>query len=331
MGSTKMKAAVISAYGEAENLQILEVARPVAGNKELLVQVKCAGTNRADIMQRQGKYPPPSGASEILGLEVAGIVEQVPENSKFKIGDKVFGLISGGGYAEYATIHEEMAMTVPENFTFEEAAAISEVFLTAYQALIWLGELKPNETVLIHAGASGVGTAAIQIAKEIGAKVIITASKGKHALCKALGADHAFDYKDASFFDQIRKASGNKGIDLIIDFIGKDYFHQNIDTLKVDGRLIMLAAMSGGNISDFDLRKILIKRIHIKGSTLRSRSLDYQIQLTNDFKRFADKLFITQKLKPVIDSIFNLEDVVEAHKRMEQNKNAGKIILRINY
>lgn len=323
-----MKAVVIKDFGGPENLSIEEVPQPVPGENEVLVRVKATALNRADLLQRQGKYPPPKGASEILGLEIAGIIEKANE-SNFNIGDKVFGLIPGGGYAEYAVIHKDMAIPIPESFSFYEAAGIPEAFLTAYQALIWLGGLAKNETVLIHAGASGVGTAAIQLARLSGARVLVTASAGKHKICKDLGAKQAIDYKEGPFVDKVLALTANKGVDVILDFIGADYFHQNIDCLKTDGRLILLATMSGGKISDFDLRKILIKRIQIKGSTLRSRSLDYQVKLTNDFYRFAEPHIKEKKLKPVIDQIFGWNKVAEAHQYMEANRNTGKIILKV--
>ncbi|MDQ3392540.1 MAG: NAD(P)H-quinone oxidoreductase [Bacteroidota bacterium] len=325
-----MKAVVINEYGGAEKLSIQEVALPIRKKNELLIEVKATALNRADIMQRQGKYPPPKGITDIMGLELAGIVEEASENSKFKVGDKVFGLIPGGGYAGFAVIHEDMAMPIPSNLSFIEAAAIPEAFLTAYQALVWLGELKKQDKVLIHAAGSGVGTAAIQIAKTLGAEIIGTASAGKHQICIELGAGKMIDYQEGPFIHKVLKDTEQQGVDVIIDFIGADYFQQNMDCIKLDGRIVLLAAMSGGKISELDLRKILMKRIHIKGSTLRSRSLDYQIKLTKDFFDFAEPLLLNNKIKPVIDKVFDWKHVFEAHTLMESNKNTGKIVLEIN-
>ncbi|CAN5148464.1 NAD(P)H-quinone oxidoreductase [soil metagenome] len=326
----KMKAVVLEAAGGAENLMLAEVDRPEPGDNEILVKVKATALNRADILQRQGKYPPPEGASPILGLEMAGEVEKTGKNSQnFKIKDKVFGLIPGGGYAEYAIIHQDMALKIPANFSFAEAAAIPEVFLTSYQALIWLGNLKPDQPILIHAGGSGVGTAAIQLAKILNAKIIITASQAKHANCLQLGADIAIDYKKGPFQSEVLEYTNGDGVDLIIDFIGKPYFHQNINCLKTDGTLVLLAAMGGGRVQDVDLLQILKKRIHIKGSTLRSRPLDYQIKLSQEFYNFATPYFIEGKLKPVIDKVFNWKDVTQAHLYMESNKSSGKIVLEL--
>ncbi len=326
-----MKSIIFEQPGDPEVLKLGETDKPVPGKNEILVKVHAAGINRADTLQRKGKYPPPIGASPILGLEIAGVVDEIGESvTKWKKGDKVFGLIPGGGYAEYAVINELMAMPVPDNLSFQEAVAIPEVFLTAYQALIWYGKLKNFESVLIHAGASGVGTAAIQIAKEIGARIFVTASQSKHKACINLGVEKAIDYKNEKFNEKILEYTNGKGADVIVDFIAGPYFKQNLDSLNVDGRLIVLATLGGGNVDEFDMRKILVKRLSIIGSTLRSRTLDYQIKLTNEFSSFALERFKDGKLKPVIDSIFEWNKAGEAHKYMEENKNTGKLILTIN-
>jgi putative PIG3 family NAD(P)H quinone oxidoreductase len=327
----KMKAILFDEPCAADKLYIGEFPKPEVGEEEILVEVKATALNRADILQRLGKYPQPTGASPILGLEIAGdVVAKGSKVFKWKKGDKVFGLIPGGGYAQYAVIHEEMAMRIPDKLGYEEAAAIPEAFLTAFQSIVWLAELKPGEYILIHAGASGVGTAAIQLAREIGAKIIITASAEKHFICKELGAEILIDYKSQNFKDVVLNATNNYGVDVIIDFIGANYFKDNIESLTRDGRLILLATLSGGKVNEFDVRQILTKRLKIIGSTLRSRSLDYQIKLTKDFYNFAYDKVSSGRIKPVIDKVFDWTDVSEAHKRMEANKNIGKIILRIN-
>lgn len=326
-----MKAIRFETPGEPNVLKLGEFNTPEPKENELLVKVKAIALNRADTLQRKGKYPPPAGASPILGLEIAGVVTDMgKEVTKWDKGDKIFGLIPGGGYAEYAVINKEMAMPVPGNLSMLEAAAIPEAFLTAYQSLIWYGKLKKDETVLIHAGASGVGTAAIQIARELGAKIVVTASKRKHQACINLGAEMTIDYKNESFEKKILEFTNDKGADLIIDFIGGPYFNQNITSLNIDGRLIILAILGGGKVDEFDLKKLLSKRITILGSTLRSRKLDYQIKLTKEFSEFALKKFNLGKLHPVIDSIFEWDKVAEAHKYMEENKNIGKIALIVN-
>ena len=326
-----MKAVILNKPGGADQLRIGEYKKPVCGEEEILVKVKATALNRADILQREGKYPPPLNASPILGLEMSGIVEEVGSKVfRWKKGDKVFGLLPGGGYAEYVVINENMVTNIPEFLSFEEAAAIPEAFLTAFQSLVWIGELKAGEFVLIHAGASGVGTAAIQIAREIGAKIIVTASAEKHQICKELGADLVIDYKTQNFKDEVLEFTNNYGVDVIIDFIGGSYFKQNIESLTRDGRLIILAMLSGGKVDNFDISRILMNRLKIVGSMLRSRSLDYQIKLTKDFKDFAYEKIASGKIKPVIDKIYNWKDVAEAHQRMEENKNSGKIVLSVD-
>jgi putative PIG3 family NAD(P)H quinone oxidoreductase len=326
-----MTAIIIDKPGSADQLRLGEYPKPVCGENEILVKVKATALNRADILQREGKYPPPIGASSILGLEMSGIVEEVGSRVfKWKAGDRVFGLLPGGGYAEYAVIHENMAMEIPVNIPFEEAAAIPEAFLTAYQSLVWLGELKAGEFVLIHAGASGVGTAAIQLAREVGAKIIITASKEKQKTCKELGSDLTIDYKSQNFKEKVHEFTSNYGADVIIDFIGGAYFKHNVESLTRDGRLVLLATLSGGKVDEFDMRQILTKRLKIVGSTLRSRSLDYQIKLTKEFKEFAYDKIKNGIIKPVIDEIFDWKYVKQAHRKMEENKNAGKIVLKID-
>ncbi|MHB1685907.1 MAG: NAD(P)H-quinone oxidoreductase [Ignavibacteriaceae bacterium] len=313
-----------------KSLKLVEFEKPVPNSKQVLVKVKAAALNRADLMQRDGKYPPPPGASPILGLEIAGVVEDIgSEVKKWKHGDNIFGLIPGGGYAEYAVINEEMAMSIPGNLNMTEASAIPEVFLTAYQALVYYGKIKSGETILIHAGGSGVGTATIQIARELKAKIIVTVSKEKHPACINLGAAHAIDYKTNDFAREVLSITGNAGVDLIIDFIGAPYLQKNIDILKIDGRLIMLSSLGGGVAQNFDVRKIVSKRLSIIGSALRSRSIDYQIKLVEEFSHFALEKFNSGILKPVVDKVFDWTKAEDAHKYMEANKNTGKIVLRI--
>ncbi len=325
-----MKAVLVKENGGSENLYLGEFKTPEPNENEILVKVEASALNRADILQREGKYPPPKNASPIIGLEIAGTISKVGKSvKKWKEGDKVFGLIPGGGYAQFAVINEDMAMRIPDNLSFEEAAAIPEVFLTAFQALVWYGKLKKDDYVLIHAGGSGVGTAAIQIAKEIGAHIIITASKSKHKTCSELGADKTIDYKPVSFDKEVLEYTNQKGVDVIIDFIAGPYLNQNIDCLKTDGRLVLLATLGGGKVKEFDLRKVLTKRLSIIGSTLRARDINYQKQLTKDFGDFALPKFASGNFKPVIDSVYDWKNVAKAHDYMEANKNTGKIVLKI--
>jgi putative PIG3 family NAD(P)H quinone oxidoreductase len=327
-----MKAILIKELGNADQMRIGEVLAPKPADDELLVKVKAAALNRADILQRQGHYPPPPGASPILGLDMAGIVEQVGiKCTGWKPGDRVCGLLSGGGYAEYAVINAKMAMPVPENLSFEAAASIPEAFLTAYQALFWLGDLQPKENILIHAGASGVGTAAIQLVKEAGANAMVTAgSERKLDACRQLGATTAINYKESPFAPKVLAATENRGVDLILDFVGAPYWEQNYTALAPDGRLIFLATMGGSELAHFSLSSLMRKRIKLIGSTLRVRSLDYKIRLTQDFAQFALPRFADGRLKAVVDKTFPWEEVAKAHGYMEENLNIGKIVLKIS-
>jgi len=328
----KMKALLVQEKNGQPVMVAGETQKPVPSDNELLVKIEATALNRADLLQKSGKYPPPEGASEILGLEMAGkVVDPGSSVQNFTEGDRVFGLLPGGGYAEYCVIPENMAMPVPESFSYEEAAAIPEVFLTAYQALIWLGELSENEQVLIHAGASGVGTAAIQLAVQLkGARVCTTSgSVRKQELCDSLGAEININYKQQNFADVIESGLGKERINLIIDFIGKPYWDQNIRLLAIDGRLVYLAMMGGATIEKMSLVPILQKRLSIKGSTLRNRSTAYKEKLTQEFAASCLHLFHNGNLHPVIDSVYDWHDVESAHQRMEQNGNAGKIVMSV--
>lgn len=326
-----METILLRKAGSADELFIGETPIPVISPEEILVEVKAAGINRADILQREGYYPPPAGSSQVLGLEIAGkVVETGSAVSRWKPGDRVFGLLSGGGYAQYASIHSDMAMAIPEAMHYHQAAAIPEVFLTAFQSLFWLGKIHDHDNVLIHAGASGVGTAAIQLARSKGAQIIVTASSGKHELCLNLGASHAIDYKKGSFVEEVKDLTQGKGVNLIIDPVGGNYFPQNLQALQTEGRLVMLSVMGGYKLPEVDLRPIIFMRLEIIGSTLRSRSLNYQIALTKDFKELFEEKIHTGVLSPVIDSVFDWKDVAKAHRYMEANLSAGKLILKIN-
>lgn len=326
-----MRAIIVKEPGGVDNLLLAEYKQPEPAERYLLVKVAASGVNRADILQRKGKYPPPEGASELIGLEIAGTVAKTGKNCKrWKEGDEVIGLLPGGGYAEYAVIHEDMAMPKPSQLSFEDAAGIPEAFLTAYHALVWIGKISANDKALIHAGASGVGSAATQLAKSFNAEVFVTASAAKHDFCRKNGADHTIDYKTEYFEELVRQLTNKKGVDVIVDFIGGPYFSSNINVLAADGRLALLALMGSGAPAEIDLRKMIGKRLTVTGSTLRARRIEYQIELTRDFHSYAGPLFNSGVLKPAIDSVFDWSQVAEAHTYMEENRNSGKIILRIS-
>ena len=304
--------------------------KPEPKPDELLVKVEATALNRADLLQKSGNYPVPEGASPILGLEMAGIVEEAgSEAHHFKAGDHVIGLLPGGGYAEYCIIRDDHAMAKPPSLSFEEAAAIPEVFLTAFQGLFWLGELFEDEKVLIHAGASGVGSAAIQLANQISGSTIITTagSESKLNLCRNLGSEVAINYKENNFQAVIEEEFGTDTVDVILDFVGAPYWHQNLAVLALDGRLVHLGLLGGSSVDTMNLGTILRKRLTIRGSTLRNRSNEYKAMLTQKFAEHYAESFDNASIRPVIDSVYEWEEAEEAHQRMKQNENAGKIVL----
>lgn len=325
-----MKAITIKQPGGAEQLQLKEYDKPQPQAGELLIKVGAAAVNRTDIITRQNGSGPIK--SPILGVEVAGVVEEAGEGSHIEAGTRVMGLVHGGGYAEYAIMPDKWAMEIPDGLSFEEAVAIPEVFLTAYQTLFWIGQLKVDETVLIHAGGSGVGTAAIQLAKQLGqAKVITTAgSQEKLDFCKSLGADVTINYKEQNFDEEVLKATDNQGVDLILDFIGASYWEKNFNSIKVDGRWVLIGTLGGAVIEKANLFDIMRKRLSISGTLLTPRSDEYKAALSEEFYSKTVDLFKNETLKPIVDSIFSLEEVKQAHEHMEDNKNIGKIILKVN-
>ena len=327
-----MKAIQFDEFGGPEKLYIGDWPEPEVGPEDILVQVAATALNRADLLQREGKYPPPPGESTIMGLEMAGtILELGSAVDGFQVGDRICGLLPGGGYAEKAVLPANLAIPIADGMDFSAAAAIPEVFLTAFQALDWLAKLKTGESVLIHAGASGVGTAAIQLAKRMGAaKVYVTASAGKHELCKSLGADHCIDYRSVDYAEGIAKVTEGQGVDVLIDFVGGPNFARNLACMRVDGRIVMLAFLGGPKTPDaLNLAAILRKRIHVMGSTLRSRSKDYKAQLTADLVAKHWSAFDNGELKPIIDSVWPWDQVAKAHTYMSENRNQGKMVLTI--
>ncbi len=326
-----MKAIKIENPGQDSRLNIENFPVPEPAGNEVLIRVEATAMNRADLMQMAGRYPVPKGVTEIPGLEAAGIIEEVgSEVTGLSKGDRVCTLLDGGGYAEFVVADQNMIMKIPDNLSFEQAAAIPEVFLTAWQALYWLAGLKNKETILIHAGASGVGTAAIQLSKHFSnANIVVTAGTDeKLALCKNIGASLGINYKKQDFEKVISDSLGRSYVDVIIDFIGAPYWNQNLELLNLDGRMVMLA-MLGGPRDELSLGKILRKRLTVMGSTLRNRTLTYKQELTKDFAVHALPLFANGKLKPIIDRTYNLDEVEVARHRMEENKNAGKLVLKV--
>lgn len=324
----KMTVIAATAPGAPEVLQPQSRAVPKPGDTEILIRVRAAGVNRPDVMQRQGKYPPPAGAPDFPGLEVAGEVAATGSKvSRWKVGDKVCALVPGGGYAEYSLADESNALPVPKGFSFVEAAALPETFFTVWHNVFERGRLQAGETMLIHGGTSGIGTTAIMLAKAFGAKVIATAgSKEKCDACLKLGADTAIDYKTEDFVAVTKEKTGGKGVDLIIDMVGGDYVDRNLDAAAVEGRIVQIATQKGFKV-EFNLIKVMQKRLTFTGSTLRPRPVADKAAIADALKAKVWPLLDHGKIKPVIDSTFPLGDASKAHARMESSAHVGKIVL----
>src|SRR5699024_674498 len=326
-----MKAILVKEPGGTEQLNLVDIDKPKPNKEEVLVKVKASAVNRADIVKRVGKYPNQAKENISLGLEVSGVIESVGrENSKYKVGDEVCGLMAEGGYAEYAILREDVIIPRPENLSFIEAVAITEVLMPAYQTLFWLGKLKKGEHVLIHAGGSGVGTAAIQLAKQAGATVTVTAgSKEKLDFCQTLGADTLINYKEENFSEVIQEKTKKRGVDLILDFIGASYWEMNMKSIAVEGRIVLIGLLGDARVENFNLNHILAKRIQVTGTLLNPRSDQYKADLVKDLVDSSLNLFKSGDLKPIVDSTYKLADVGDAHNHMQASKNIGKIVLTV--
>ena len=325
-----MKAILYETTGTGSDLYLAEVADPQPSPTQVVLHVAATALNRADLLQREGKYPVPAGANPILGLEVAGTVIEVGSEVRgFEIGDNVCALVNGGGYAQRIAVDYRMLLRLPGNLSFTKAAAIPEVFLTAFQALHWIADVQASDTVLIHAGASGVGTAAIQLAKLAGALPVVTASAGKHEAVDELGAARTIDYHAEDFAEAVLDFTAGKGADVILDFVGGPYLKKNLECAATDGRIVSLAALGGSRVEDFSMAPFLRKRIQLTGSTMRSRTDAYRQRLTADFRDRVWPAFADGRLRPVVDTIYDWEEVGDAHRYMASNGNVGKIVLTI--
>ncbi|NOQ76439.1 MAG: zinc-binding dehydrogenase [Methylococcaceae bacterium] len=303
---------------------------PTPKPSEVLIKVHAAGVNRPDIMQRQGLYPPPEGASDILGLEIAGtIVDLGDPQSHLKIGDQVCALVTGGGYAEYCTAAAPLCLPIPNGLNFTQAAALPETYFTVWSNLFDRAQLKANETALIHGGSSGIGTTAIQLAKAFGANVIITAgSDEKCQFCTELGTDLAINYREQDFVQAIKDHTNGNGVDVILDMIGGDYFPRNIKCLDYDGRLVHIALQNGIK-ADINLLPVMLKRLSITGSTLRARNTDFKAAIAQQLQKNVWPLLATGQIKPIIHQTFPLAEAEKAHALMESSQHIGKIILTV--
>ena len=327
---TSMTVIIATAAGGPEVLVPAKRSLPEIGAEEILVRVHGAGVNRPDVMQRKGQYPPPPGASDIIGLEVAGeVVARGANATRHVLGDNVVALIPGGGYAEYCAVHETNALPIPKGFTMIEAAAIPETFFTVWPNLFQRGRLTAGETVLIHGGASGIGTTAIQLAKAFGAKVIVTAGSDKKcAACLKLGADVAINYMTEDFVAAVKEATGGRGADVILDMVGGDYFARNFEAVAEDGRIVQIATQKGARV-EVDLHRMMVKRLTLTGSTLRIRPVSFKAAVAGALYENVWPLFEARKVVPVIDSTYPLARAAEAHARMESGDHFGKIVLTV--
>jgi putative PIG3 family NAD(P)H quinone oxidoreductase len=325
-----MTAVQIAAPGGPRALQAAKMAVPKPAASEILVKVTAAGVNRPDVLQRQGNYAPPHGASLIPGLEISGEVVALGESaSRFRIGSKVCALVPGGGYAEYCVVDERNALPVPAALTMVEAAAIPETFFTVWHNVFERGSLQKGETLLVHGGASGIGTAAIQLASKFGSYVITTAgSDEKCAALLKLGADGAINYKSQDFVAATKEATEGKGANVILDMVGGDYISRNYDAAAMDGRIVQIAFLQGARV-EADFSKLMMKRLTHTGSTLRARPVEFKAHLAAELEAKVWPLLQKRAIVPVIDMIYPLKDAWRAHERMEESLHIGKIMLDV--
>jgi putative PIG3 family NAD(P)H quinone oxidoreductase len=326
----KMNAVAISTPGGPMVLKPERRVVPQPGPGEILIRVHAAGVNRPDVLQRKGAYPPPRGASDLPGLEVAGEVAALGEGAaRWAVGDRVCALTPGGGYAEYVTVHASNALPVPAGFTYTEAAALPETYFTVWHNVFERGGLKSGEVLLVHGGSSGIGTTAIQLASAFGATVIATAgSAEKCAACLKLGATRAVNYREEDFVATVKEATDGKGANVILDMVGGSYVDRNYDAAAVEGRIVQIATQ-GGAVASADISKVMVKRLIHTGSTLRPRTVEFKGQVAAGLESQVWPLLATRRVAPVMDMIFPLNDAWRAHERMEEGEHVGKIVLDV--
>jgi len=327
-----MKAVLLSGFGGVDVLRVGEAPRPVPAEGQVLVKVAATSVNRPDLVQREGKYPPPPGDSEILGLEVAGTVEALgPGVSGWKVGDRVLSLVGGGAYAEFAVAHASHLMAIPASMSFEEAACVCESYITAFLNVFLIGGLKDGNTAILHGGGGGVNTAAIQLCKALAprTRLIVTASPHKLERVKQLGADLVIDYTATpDFSEAVKEFTGKKGVDVILDHVGARYLAPNMNSLGYAGRLVIIGVTSGIK-AELNLALMMVKRQQIIGSVLRSRPVKDKAEIVAEFARTALPRFADRTIVPIIERVFPLDEVVEAHRMMEEDRHFGKIVMKI--
>lgn len=325
-----MRCVEIATFGPPEGMRIVERPDPVPGPGEVLIDVHAAGVNRPDVIQRYGKYPPPPGASDIPGLEVAGTVRAVGEGvRRWREGEAVCALVSGGGYAERCVAPEEQCLPIAAGLSMVEAAAIPETFFTVWTNVFQRGRLAAGEWLLLHGGTSGIGTTAIQVAAARGAHVAATAgSDGKCEACRRLGAAHAWNYRTTDWVQSMREATGGRGADVVLDMVGGDYTARNLDALATEGRLVQIAFLKSSRV-ELDLMQVMRRRLWITGSTLRPRTPAEKGAIARELEAQVWPLLATRRIAPVIDTVFPLAEVAEAHRRMEGGAHVGKLVLDV--
>jgi len=326
-----MKAVLLEAFGSPDVMYIGETDAPVPAAGQVLVQVRATSVNAPDIVQRKGKYPPPEGDSNILGVEMAGIITSTgPGVTGWRPGDRVMGLVGGGGYAEYAAARADHLIPIPESMSFEQAACVCETYITAFLNIFRIGNFRNDRTILIHGGGGGVNTAAIQLCRVLTPEstIIVTASTAKTDRVRQLGAHHVIDYRQQDFADEIRSITHKKGVDLILDHVGAAYLDRNMKSLAYGGKLVVIGVISGIK-AELNLAVMMVKRQQIIGSVLRSRSVQEKAAITADFTRTVLPKFADGSISPVIWKVFPLDQVREAHRAMEEGRHFGKIVLKI--
>lgn len=326
---TEMTRSVIAdGAGGSDVLRIVERPLPACGPNEMIVRVHAAGINRPDVMQRQGNYPPPPGATDVLGLELAGTVESVGEAvTRFVPGARVMALVASGAYAERAVVHEDVAIGIPDTMGFVEAGAVPETYFTVWSNVFERAALVSGETLLVHGGTSGIGSTAIQLAKARGSTVIATAGTDEKCdACVKIGADHAINYRKADFVEETRRLTDGHGPDVILDMVGAPYFQRNLDLVAVDGRIAQIAFQHGSK-AELDLGPLLFKRLTLTGSTLRARPVAMKARLARALEENVVPLLARKEAWPIIDSVFPFDQVARAHERMDGGNHVGKIVL----
>ncbi|KIH76215.1 putative NAD(P)H quinone oxidoreductase, PIG3 family [Geoalkalibacter ferrihydriticus] len=327
-----MKAVLLDGFGGVDVLKVGEADRPSPKEGEVLIKVVATSINRPDLVQREGKYPPPPGDSEILGLEVAGTIEEIGSGvNGWKKGERVMTLVGGGGYAEYAVAYASHLMRIPESLSFEEAACVCESYITAFLNVFMLGELRDGQTAILHGGGGGVNTAGIQLSKALtpATKLIITAHPSKMERVKELGADLVIDFTQTpDFTDVVKEFTSKKGVNLILDHVGAKYLAPNMNSLGYTGRLVIIGVISGIK-AELNLALMMVKRQQIIGSVLRSRPVAEKAEIVAEFTRRALPKFADRSIVPIIEKVFPLDQVVEAHRMMEEDRHFGKIVLKI--